>query len=208
MRLLALALVLVALPAAADRDADLAAAAAAAQTRSDTMIQTHVTRPFPAPAPNPGSPALGNAAYALSALWMDTDQAAANQLLVDIRDGAFADEYWAMGQVIRAYMLFNCDSAFRPGRLTPDAEEALKDVIRRHLDLYSRLDEANEPTSWIIDGSENHDIMRRSVNLLVSERADGSTGIVEGTYQSPILVQWQRAPRGSRLLDVTLTELR
>jgi thiamine phosphate synthase YjbQ (UPF0047 family) len=50
--------------------------------------------------------------------------------------------------------------------------------------------------------------MRRSVSLLVSEREDGSVGIVEGTYQSPILVQWQQAPRASRILDVTLTELR
>jgi thiamine phosphate synthase YjbQ (UPF0047 family) len=50
--------------------------------------------------------------------------------------------------------------------------------------------------------------MRRSVNLLVSECQDGSCGIVEGTYQSPILVQWQQAPRATRILDVTLTELR
>lgn len=50
--------------------------------------------------------------------------------------------------------------------------------------------------------------MRRSVSLLVSERADGSTGMIEGTYQSPILVQWQRAPRSTRVLDVTLTEIR
>ena len=50
--------------------------------------------------------------------------------------------------------------------------------------------------------------MRRSVSLLVSEREDGSYGIVEGTYQSPILVQWQQAPRATRILDVTLTELR
>lgn len=50
--------------------------------------------------------------------------------------------------------------------------------------------------------------MRRSVSLLISNRADGSSGIVEGTYQSPILVQWQRAPRETRVLDVTLTELR
>jgi len=50
--------------------------------------------------------------------------------------------------------------------------------------------------------------MRRSVSLLVSERENGSVGIVEGTYQSPILVQWQQAPRASRILDVTLTELR
>jgi len=50
--------------------------------------------------------------------------------------------------------------------------------------------------------------MRRSVSLLVSEREDGTYGIVEGTYQSPILVQWQQAPRATRILDVTLTELR
>jgi hypothetical protein len=49
--------------------------------------------------------------------------------------------------------------------------------------------------------------MRRSVSLLVSERGDGTAGIIEGTYQSPILVQWQRAPRRTRVLDVTLTEI-
>jgi thiamine phosphate synthase YjbQ (UPF0047 family) len=50
--------------------------------------------------------------------------------------------------------------------------------------------------------------MRRSVSLLVSERPDGTSGIVEGTYQSPILVQWQRAPRQARILDITLSEIR
>jgi thiamine phosphate synthase YjbQ (UPF0047 family) len=49
--------------------------------------------------------------------------------------------------------------------------------------------------------------MPRSVNLLVSERPDGTHGLVEGTYQSPILVQWQHPRRQARLLDVTLTEL-
>ena len=46
------------------------------------------------------------------------------------------------------------------------------------------------------------------VSLLVSERPDGTTGIVEGTYQSPILVQWRRAPQQRRVLDVSLTEIR
>ena len=49
--------------------------------------------------------------------------------------------------------------------------------------------------------------MRRSVSLLVAERPDGSTGLIEGTYQSPILVQWQQAPREVRTLDVTITQL-
>ena len=49
--------------------------------------------------------------------------------------------------------------------------------------------------------------MRRSVSLLVAERPDGTTGLIEGTYQSPILVQWQRAPHEMRTLDVVLTRL-
>ena len=50
--------------------------------------------------------------------------------------------------------------------------------------------------------------MRRSVNLLVALDETGTPAIVEGTYQSPILVQWQLAPRQTRVVDVTLSELR
>jgi len=49
--------------------------------------------------------------------------------------------------------------------------------------------------------------IRRSVHLLVAEREDGRRGFVEGRYQSPILVQWQRGPRAVRALHVTLTRL-
>jgi len=49
--------------------------------------------------------------------------------------------------------------------------------------------------------------MRRSVSLLVSDGGSSRPAIIEGTYQSPILVQWQKAPRQARVLDVTLTEL-
>ena len=49
--------------------------------------------------------------------------------------------------------------------------------------------------------------IRRSVHLLVAEREDGRRGFIEGTYQSPILVQWQRSPRPVRVLHATLTRL-
>jgi hypothetical protein len=49
--------------------------------------------------------------------------------------------------------------------------------------------------------------MKRSVNLLVSDEGLGQGSVVEGTYQSTILVQWHRADRQSRLVDVTLTRL-
>ena len=48
--------------------------------------------------------------------------------------------------------------------------------------------------------------MKRSVSLLVSDRQiQGRGAIVEGIYQSPILVQWHRGARSARTLDVTLT---
>jgi thiamine phosphate synthase YjbQ (UPF0047 family) len=49
--------------------------------------------------------------------------------------------------------------------------------------------------------------MQKSVSLLVSAE-EGATRIVEGTYQSPILVQWQHAPSQARVLNVSLTEIR
>ena len=51
--------------------------------------------------------------------------------------------------------------------------------------------------------------MKRSVSLLVSDTKNPGCGaVVEGTYQSPILVQWHRAEGSARLLDVTLTRVR
>jgi len=49
--------------------------------------------------------------------------------------------------------------------------------------------------------------MRRSVSLLVSDCPNGSPGIIEGTYQSPILVQWEQAPRQARILNVSISEI-
>jgi thiamine phosphate synthase YjbQ (UPF0047 family) len=43
--------------------------------------------------------------------------------------------------------------------------------------------------------------LKRSLSMLVSSR----DGIVRGTYQNPILLQWASAPRGSRAVELTLT---
>jgi hypothetical protein len=49
--------------------------------------------------------------------------------------------------------------------------------------------------------------MRRSIDLLVAKRGDEHARPVEGTYQSPILIQCRRAPGDVRELDVTLYRL-
>lgn len=49
--------------------------------------------------------------------------------------------------------------------------------------------------------------MKRSVNLLVSDsETPGQGSVVEGIYQTPIMVQWRRAKRGVRTVDVTLSQ--
>ena len=48
--------------------------------------------------------------------------------------------------------------------------------------------------------------MKRSVDLLVSDSKTPEHGaVVEGRYQTPIMVQWRRVRRGIRVVDVTLT---
>lgn len=50
--------------------------------------------------------------------------------------------------------------------------------------------------------------LKRTVNLLVSDSESPGRGlIVQGTYQSPILVQWQHAAKRSRTVDITLARL-
>jgi len=51
--------------------------------------------------------------------------------------------------------------------------------------------------------------MKRSVSLLVSDReTEGRGRPVQGTYQSPILVQWAKAQPQQREVDVILTRFR
>jgi len=48
--------------------------------------------------------------------------------------------------------------------------------------------------------------MKRKVSLLVADRDGGGPGaIVQGSYQSPILVQWAKSAHHARRLDITLT---
>jgi len=43
--------------------------------------------------------------------------------------------------------------------------------------------------------------MKRSVSLLISDQQ-----VVQGSYQSPILVQWKKSERQARTLEIALTE--
>jgi hypothetical protein len=46
---------------------------------------------------------------------------------------------------------------------------------------------------------------RRSIDLLVSDSRSATGQVVHGQFQAPILLQWQSAPRDTRVIDVTLS---
>jgi thiamine phosphate synthase YjbQ (UPF0047 family) len=51
--------------------------------------------------------------------------------------------------------------------------------------------------------------MKRNISLLVSNGKENGKGhLVQGTYQSPILVQWRKVPQCTRYLDVTITRFK
>ena len=68
-------------------------------------------------------------------------------------------------------------------------------VIEKFLSIFLRL-----PASRFLS-------MKRHISLLVSQNTETGHGeIVFGKYQSPILVQWQRAPRETRYFDVKVSK--
>jgi len=51
--------------------------------------------------------------------------------------------------------------------------------------------------------------MKRNISLLVSNGQENGPGrLVQGTYQSPILVQWRKTPQRTRDLEVTITRFK
>jgi hypothetical protein len=75
---------------------------------------------------------------------------------------------------------------------TMDAFGISESVLERLLDRFLAV-----PTSRCLR-------MKRSLSLAVTEAPGGGARIVQGQYQSPILVQWETARANARKLAVTL----
>ena len=88
------------------------------------------------------------------------------------------------------------------------AKYDLVQVVNKMLDT---LGISNSPLERIVDKflavpASRFLRMKRSVSLLVSDcQSRGKGRIIQGTYQSPILVQWDKATGQSRRLDVTFS---
>jgi thiamine phosphate synthase YjbQ (UPF0047 family) len=97
-----------------------------------------------------------------------------------------------------------------PGKTRNYAKYDLVQVVNELIDTLGASDSLVEKfvSKFLALPAERFLRMKRSVSLLVTDRDDtGHGSIVAGTYQSPILVQWQEAAERIRHLDVTVTRI-
>jgi hypothetical protein len=140
----------------------------------------------------------GSLTYAIADLWLDQDPTEANRRMATFKITQIGGSPKSCGgkanasrdnldlsYLIRPYMLYNSNSTFFPGRLTPAAQSNLLAQIYAYARPYSKISQAAD--SWSIFDSENHDAQAESFDFLAAQAfkdspaysnkkyADGST---------------------------------
>ncbi|MFI4911051.1 MAG: hypothetical protein ACIAQZ_05235 [Sedimentisphaeraceae bacterium JB056] len=145
------------------------------EARRDSMLSSQVSSPYPSTNypedENVGGYVWNRQGFALSALYLNTQLAEANQAIIDAcnaekNEPAVYDEsfHWRGNVYYRIYKYFNSNSDYFPGRLTPAAEAAICDIFWNWAKYKSVLTDADysQTDTWLYWGSENHDAMRKS----------------------------------------------
>ncbi|MFC1716131.1 hypothetical protein ACFL6S_20840 [Candidatus Poribacteria bacterium] len=126
----------------------------------------------------------GELQFALSALWLNHRVDEGNEQLRkayrEILDGTWlgADDLkalgpgqmtperagcetvkWKMRMWLRVYYLFHEKSEFFPGRLVPDVQSDIRELLWNYGAAKSTVERSNLEHIWWIQGSENHDMM-------------------------------------------------
>lgn len=108
---------------------------------------------------------------AMSRLWLDRELPEANRIIRqayhDLLGDAptmtpeLADEKakWQMRLWVRTYFLFNSRSGQSPGRLEPETERLMHELLWNYAFSKSTVNRAEPRYVWFIQGSENHDLM-------------------------------------------------
>jgi hypothetical protein len=143
-------------------------------TRRDSMLRSMAARPYP----SEGAWRVAN--FCLAAYWVDERTDDADAEIVKLRSAVEARStgshatvrateaselagagltHWHAYLFERVYSLFSSDSKRFPGRMSPDAESALCELLWLWAEpLYDR-DIARRDRVWEIWGSENHQLM-------------------------------------------------
>ncbi|QHI69291.1 hypothetical protein [Tichowtungia aerotolerans] len=124
--------------------------------------------------PAPGAQAWGDVMWALSLLFMNERVDEANERIqaLALTDEPFA--YFGAVDYVRILALFNSRSTYYPGRLTPETEAAMKEVLWKWAKEFEEYwepsrNEAAEPEGsvWSVYASENHDLIRKGNNHII-----------------------------------------
>ena len=118
----------------------------------------------------------GHLQFALASLWLNERVEEGNERLRQAHAGILkgndklpASEImtpevagrakWAMRGWLRAYYMFNDKSSFFPGRLAGDVQKLLEEMFWNYGCYKSTVLRAQLKYIWVIQGSENHDMM-------------------------------------------------
>lgn len=101
--------------------------------------------------------------YDMASLWLNVNLDAVNtRIIADcdalINDPCFSEWSYPSSQLGRIYCLFNQNSPFFPGRLTPTAEQKILAAYWAWAGTYAKIADANPAKTWYFYGTENHDI--------------------------------------------------
>jgi hypothetical protein len=111
-----------------------------------------------------------DATYALCALYLEREVDEANRLVseitrlwpVDLENKKEPEAYWAFSALARILVAHGSTGT---SRLTPGTEENLKSLFWNYTSPRSHPDPGE---TWTLHGSENHDLMRKSVHYLTA----------------------------------------
>lgn len=111
-------------------------------------------------------PDAGHLQFAMSALWLNEQVEEANERLrrlyppgAVMTPQSAVEAKWAMRGWLRIYYMFNDKSEFFPGRLAPDVQKTLEELFWNYGCGKSTVARSQLKYIWVIQDSENHDMM-------------------------------------------------
>jgi hypothetical protein len=137
----------------------------------------------------PSSEKWGGILWSMVALYLDERTDEANQLVRDLTNEYLAKyrsgeisrvwynpeagidlpfSFFAGAEYVRMLYLFGSDSKFFPGRLKPETEKAMKDMMWIIVSEKSKITETTSEQLLVYHGTENHDILRRPYFYLMN----------------------------------------
>lgn len=128
---------------------------------------------------------------AFAVLWLNRDLPTANQQLRDLYDAFLEDQpgmtpaianaqaKWQMRTWVRIYYLFNDSSAWFPGRLEVATQARIESLFWNYASAKSTIERARPEYVWLLQGSENHDMMDLGNAFLAAQALSKRPGYAE-----------------------------